>query len=199
MPVLKNPRWERLAQELAQNKTATEAMQLAGYSDPRNSTRLTKKDVIRRRIEELQSRGAERAEVSVTSLLLELEDARSKATDNNQLAAATTAIMGKAKLAGFLRDKIEVTTVDEFDDDDMSIEDIAALLARNQSQGYELTADQRGELAALMVSWVKAVDEYIAGCCAKPVQPIHDIERERRRSGLSSNNQRRITNGNGRG
>jgi phage terminase small subunit len=46
MPVLKNPRWERLAQELAQNKTATEAMQLAGYSDPRNSTRLTKKEEI---------------------------------------------------------------------------------------------------------------------------------------------------------
>jgi hypothetical protein len=197
MPVLKNPRWERLAQELAQNKTATEAMQLAGYSDPRNSTRLTKKDVIRRRIEELQSRGAERAEVSVTSLLLELEDARSKAADNNQLAAATTAIIGKAKLAGFLRDKVEITTVDEFDDDDMSIEDIAAALARHQCEGCELTPEQRTEFAAFMVSWVQAMNEYLAGCVAKPMQPVADIERKR--LGLHGNGSlRRITNGNGR-
>jgi hypothetical protein len=42
MPVLKNPRWKRLAQELAANETATEATRAAGFLDPRNSTRLTK-------------------------------------------------------------------------------------------------------------------------------------------------------------
>ena len=102
MPVLKNQRWERLAQELAQNKTASEAMILAGYSDVRNSTRLTKKDLIRRRIEELKSRGAERAEVSIASLLGELEAAREKASNFDQLSAAVRAIEAKAKVSGLL-------------------------------------------------------------------------------------------------
>ena len=76
MPVLRNPRYEIFAQEMAKAKTATAAMATAGYSDPRNSTRLTKNDEIRRRIEELKERGAARAEVSVASLLSELEEAR---------------------------------------------------------------------------------------------------------------------------
>jgi hypothetical protein len=125
--------------------------------------------------------------------LRELEDARSKAADNNQLAAATP-IMGKAKLAGFLRDKVEITIVDEFDDE-MSIEDIAAALARHHSEGYELAPEQRTDFAAFMVSWVQAMNEYLAGCVAKPVQPMTDIER--RRLGLThgNGNQRRLSNG----
>jgi hypothetical protein len=146
------------------------------------------------RLSELQAEAAKDTAVTVESLLCELEHARSKATDNNQLAAATTAIMGKAKLAGFLRDKVEITTVDEFNDDEMSIEDIAAVLARHQCEGYELTPEQRTEFAAFMVSWVQAMNEYLAGCVAKPVQPMADIER--RRLGLIGNgNQRRLSNG----
>ena len=47
MPILRNPRHEKFAQEIAKAKTATAAMAAAGYSDPRNSTRLTKNDEIR--------------------------------------------------------------------------------------------------------------------------------------------------------
>ena len=46
MLVLRNPRHEKFAQEIAKAKTATAAMAAAGYSDPRNSTRLTKNDEI---------------------------------------------------------------------------------------------------------------------------------------------------------
>lgn len=56
MPVLRNSRHEKFAQEMAKAKTATAAMAAAGYSDPRNSTRLTKNDEIRRRIDELKER-----------------------------------------------------------------------------------------------------------------------------------------------
>ena len=76
MPALRNSRHEKFAQEIAKAKTATAAMATASYSDPRNSTRLTKNDEIRRRIDELKERGAARAEVSVASLLGELEEAR---------------------------------------------------------------------------------------------------------------------------
>ena len=72
MPMLRNSRHERLAREIAMGKSATEAMREVGYSDPRNSTRLTKNDEIRRRIDELKERGAARAEVTVASLVQEL-------------------------------------------------------------------------------------------------------------------------------
>lgn len=64
MPVLTNPKHERFAQELAKGKSATEAMEAAGYGDPRNSTRLTKNDEIRKRVDELQGNAAEKAELS---------------------------------------------------------------------------------------------------------------------------------------
>jgi hypothetical protein len=199
MPVLKNPKWERLAQELAQNKTATEAMQLAGYSDPRNSTRLTKKDVIRRRVEELQSRGAERAEVSVASLLQELEAAREKASDLDQLSAAVRAIEAKAKVSGLLVQKVEVGSVGDFDGC-RTPEAVAAQMARDMS-GKELPPEELEGFARLVIDWLergdKAMREYLASCTAQPVHPIAVERIERRRLGLTHGNgsQRRITNG----
>ena len=56
MPTLQNPRHEKFAQEIAKAKTATAAMAASGlFKILRNSTRLTKNDEIRRRIEELQN------------------------------------------------------------------------------------------------------------------------------------------------
>ena len=116
MPVLRNPRHEKFAQEIAKAKTATAAMAAAGYSDPRNSTRLTKNDEIRRRIEELKTRGAARAEVSVASLLAELETARLLALKLGQPSAAVAATMGKAKILGLIIDRREVGNAGAFDD-----------------------------------------------------------------------------------
>ena len=116
MPVLRNPRHEKFAQEIAKSKTATAAMAAAGYSDPRNSTRLTKNDEIRRRIEELKERGAVRAEVTVASLLGELEEARQVALKLGQASAAVQCSMGKAKILGLIIDRREVGNAGAFDD-----------------------------------------------------------------------------------
>ena len=115
LPVLRNSRHEKFAQEMAKAKTATAAMAAAGYSDPRNSTRLTKNDEIRRRIEELKERGAARAEVSVASLLGELEEARLLALKRGQASAAAQCSMGKAKITGHLIDRREVGDAGAFD------------------------------------------------------------------------------------
>ena len=115
MPVLRNPRHEKFAQEMAKAKTATAAMAAAGYSDPRNSTRLTKNDEIRRRIDELKERGAARAEVSVASLLGELEEARLLALKLGQASAAAQCSMGKAKITGHIIDRREVGDAGAFD------------------------------------------------------------------------------------
>ena len=121
MPVLTNPRHEKFAQELAVGKSATEAMREAGYTDPRNSTRLTKNDEIRGRIQELQNRGAAIAEVSVASLLRELEGARELAIAQKQASAAVAAIMGKAKITGLITDKAEVNSKVELSSNDLEL------------------------------------------------------------------------------
>jgi len=90
-------------------------MAIAGYSDPRNSTRLIKNDEIRRRIDELKERGAARAEVSVASLLGELEEARLLALKLGQASAAAQCSMGKAKITGHIIDRREVGDVGAFD------------------------------------------------------------------------------------
>src|SRR2546430_14380275 len=115
MSPLKNQRRERLAQELAQGKSATGAMEAAGYSDPRNSTRLTKNDEIRGRISELQRGGAEQAEITIASLVDEFDEARQLALANAQASAAVSATLGKAKITGMVVDRAEVGKPGAFD------------------------------------------------------------------------------------
>ena len=52
--------------------------------------------------------------VSIGSLLVELEDARQKASNLDQLSAAVRAIEAKAKISGLLTRRIEVTEGNEF-------------------------------------------------------------------------------------
>lgn len=143
MPVLRNPRREKFAQEIAKAKTATAAMAAAGYSDPRNSTRLMKNDEIRGRIRELKERGAARAEVSVASLLVELEEARKLALKHRQASAAVQCSMGKAKLCGLIIDRREVGDIGRFDGltDEQLVREAARLARSLGFAGPRLIAD----------------------------------------------------------
>ena len=65
MPLLRNPRHERFAQELATGKTADAAYVLAGYKENRsNAARLGADRDIQARLAEIQSVGAERAAIT---------------------------------------------------------------------------------------------------------------------------------------
>ena len=96
MGPLKNSRRERYAQEFAAGKTATEAMELAGYGDPRNSTRLTKNDEVSTRIAELQAEAAKAAGVSVESLLSELEASSSPSQRPRSTGCGNPGVDGKS-------------------------------------------------------------------------------------------------------
>jgi len=73
MPILKNPKHERFAQELAKGKSASDAYVAAGYKPKRqNASRLMTKDDIQIRVAEIQKRGADRAEITVENVLREL-------------------------------------------------------------------------------------------------------------------------------
>ena len=111
MPTLRNPRHERFAQELVSGNTADAAYVLAGYHENRsNAARLNANRDIQKRVAEMQSVGAERAAVTVETLIAEAESARKKAmADKSGAAAAVAAITAKAKLAGLWREKVAVT------------------------------------------------------------------------------------------
>lgn len=73
LPILKNPRHELMAQELAKGANATAAYIAAGYkSYTSNSSRLRRDPVVVARVEELLASGAERTVVTVQSIVEEL-------------------------------------------------------------------------------------------------------------------------------
>ena len=86
---LKNSRHERFVLALLEGQSVTAAYEIAGYKpDRKNAARLTQNDDIRRRLNHLKAEVAAKSEVTVQSLLNELEDARQKASNLSQLSAA---------------------------------------------------------------------------------------------------------------
>ncbi|MGL4975996.1 MAG: terminase small subunit [Bosea sp. (in: a-proteobacteria)] len=110
MPVLKNTRHERFAQELAAGKSQEAAYVAAGYApagaNP-NAARLIANDSVRARVAELQGRAARHVEWGIVEAFAELDEARryAKLGVKPQAAAMVAATMGKAKLCGLIVDK----------------------------------------------------------------------------------------------
>lgn len=73
MPILKNPKHEIFAQQLAQGVTAEAAYAKAGYAPSlKNAQRLKSNEGIRSRVEEILSQAAEKAGVTVERIADEL-------------------------------------------------------------------------------------------------------------------------------
>lgn len=129
--VLSNPRHERFAQELARGKTADEAYVLAGYKqNDGNATRLKGNERILARLEELQNRAANRAEVTVESLIAEAEEVRRLAVEKGQLSAAIAAIKEKGVLSGKRIERVQ-RQPGEFEN--MSDAELLAFLKENNA------------------------------------------------------------------
>lgn len=143
MPVLKNAKHERFAQELAKGESATRAYVLAGYqANDSNAARLSGNERIGARAAELLGRAADRAECTVASILAELEEARRLALCLEQPGPAVSASMGKAKVSGLLVDRTEHTGANggPIETKDVSARDLladklAGLAARHAEDG----------------------------------------------------------------
>jgi hypothetical protein len=100
MPLLDNPRHEIFAQELAKGASQEEAYETAGYKPNRShASRLVAKGNVSARVSEIMGGAAERAEVTVESLIREADVIQRLATRAGQYAAANGALIAKAKLA----------------------------------------------------------------------------------------------------
>jgi hypothetical protein len=128
-----NVRQERFARAyIVTHGNARKAYVLAGYEartpiTPRQSApvdsaacRLLKHERVKRRIERLQAMAAKRNDVTVDSILGELESARELAMQIEQPAAAVQASNAKAKVAGLIVDKREdVSKIDQMTADEL--------------------------------------------------------------------------------
>lgn len=123
MPVLRNPRHERFAQELAQGKSSADAYVAAGYKENRhNAHRLSTIENIRARVEEIQSQGADLAAVTLEMLIGYAQDARRLAMDISQPSAAVAAVKELGVLTGLRVEKRENTnrSASDLSDDDLA-------------------------------------------------------------------------------
>lgn len=117
MPALENVRWERFAQELAKGTSALAAYEIAGFkSGKQNSARLREREVIKARLAELQAPAVKKTLITIDTLTAELEEARLLAIKLGQSSAAVSAAMGKAKLLGFLIERVETGAPGEFEE-----------------------------------------------------------------------------------
>jgi len=115
MSPLCNSRHEKFAQELATGRSAADAYERAGYkANYGNCIRLKGNERVAARVAELKSVGAAHAEVTIASLVRELDEARIEALRLGQASAAVAATMGKAKITGQIIDRAEVGQPGEF-------------------------------------------------------------------------------------
>lgn len=93
-------------------RIAYEAENMSQESVWTESGKLIANPTVALQIVKLQQEVSVRHTVTVDSLILELEEARDIAKDNDQASGAVAASMGKAKLCGLLIDRKEVTGKD---------------------------------------------------------------------------------------
>lgn len=120
MPALINPRHERFCQELVKGASQGQAYTAAGYDAEGNvaeacASRLLTNVKIRDRVLELKNGAAARVEVTVASLVSELDGIRDLALKLEQPSAAVSAVMGKAKITGKIIERKEIGQPGEFE------------------------------------------------------------------------------------
>ena len=113
-----NTRQERFVQSLvSQGMNATAAYKAAGYTGKTEATAragaselLTNPNVVAR-ISELQQLVAKRHAKTVDTLIADLDQLRDLAIENGQTAAGVAAVMGAAKILGFVTERQQIEAV----------------------------------------------------------------------------------------
>jgi hypothetical protein len=167
---------------------ASTAYEQAGYArDDGNATRLRQNESVRARLVELQNEIAKDSKVTVGGLLNELEEARKKATDLDQLSAAVRAIESKARISGLMApQKLEVGPPGSFDQC-MTIEQVADELARQWIENIGnapflgITDRDIQGLTDMLTRHMGEVEEYLDAIKARPIKGVSRIESEDRR------------------
>ena len=171
MAPLRNARHEKFTQALFAGKSAHQAYIDAGYKPCRqNAARLTTSDDVRARLTELQEAVAEANEVSVASLLGELEE-HGRASNLDQLSAAVRAIEAKAKVSGIMVQRVEIGHPGEFNDC-KTLDETVDRLIEIEAPGVNFTAEDKAKMRGLL----EAMSELLSS--RKPELPRHHSQRQ---------------------
>ena len=107
------PKQEKFCQVYIETGNASEAYRQAYNAEKmrpdtvnNKAYGLLQKGGIRARLDELRAEHKKRHEITVDTLVAELEEARKLAFETEKAAAAVQATMGKAKLLGLVVDKV---------------------------------------------------------------------------------------------
>ena len=143
MAALDNPRHEAFALAIVESiikgkyRTQADAYRAAGYKPSTEASAkacasrlLTIANRVGSRVAELQEQVARRKQITVASIVDELEEAREVAKANDQGAAMTAATMGKAKIVGIAVDRTEQGKPGDFTHSHNQ-QDVAKQLLRN--------------------------------------------------------------------
>jgi phage terminase small subunit len=113
------PKQERFCLKYIETGNAAEAYRLSYDAENmkpvtirRKAAELLENGKITARVRALQERALERHDVTVDTITAELEEARTKGLALNQVSAAVSASLGKAKIHGLLIEKNEHTGKD---------------------------------------------------------------------------------------
>jgi hypothetical protein len=102
---------------MAKGENASKAYVSAGFKGSRaNASRLKANSNVAARVREICGVAATAAEVTIASLLAELEQERAQATTLGQLSAAVRATAEKAKISGLLVEKQQIEVVNTEDE-----------------------------------------------------------------------------------
>ena len=169
MPILENQRHEKFAQQLATGKSASEAYVLSGYKPSRkNASRLRTNEGVVARVAELQAVAVRSTAITIESICAELDEANQVAKEHGQASAMVSASTLRAKLAGLLRDKVEISTNNGMTiDDENTSEDVAIAMAKER--GVNLSPKDLEAFMGVIRGWYAAMEEFLASCKAKPI------------------------------
>tara|TARA_R110000824_G_scaffold140160_6_gene305818 strand:- start:4327 stop:4794 length:468 start_codon:yes stop_codon:yes gene_type:complete len=108
------PKQEKFAQNVAKGMKKKDAAQQAGYSEKnagRAGTVLSSdmNPVVKNRIHELQTKAADKAELTLGTHLVDLKEIRDGAVRNGAWSAAVTAEVARGKAAGLYVNRSELT------------------------------------------------------------------------------------------
>jgi hypothetical protein len=173
VPILENERHELFCQKLAEGKSATEAYVLAGFKPSRkNASRLRAKEDISARVAELQENAARSTQVTLESILGELDEALDTARSRGSASAMVSASAMKAKLSGLLveRQQIEVSSGDPFANCANVAEMADQMLGGlTNARWLEVSDRDRRELASIIEHWFGEVNAFLAEVKRRPL------------------------------
>ena len=161
MPPLPNQRHEKFCIALFEGQPQNAAYEAAGYRyHEGNASRLRSNEKVIARLAELQQAAAKSSEVTIQSLLAELEHARQRADSLDQLSAAVKATSEKAKISGLLVQRVEVGTPGDFDQCESDQDIVNAIIQNSMADGKVFSEEEQTEFRGILMGWLDAMTQF---------------------------------------